>query len=87
MQTAEETFNLEIVTPWGEHLMIEIVPPKPDVRIDPGPYRLLNQRCSYHDCNRLYATAERSNKVYCSQECPEKSKSYRRKLRRAGVAL
>jgi len=31
MPTAEETFNLEIVTPWGERLMIQIVPPKPDL--------------------------------------------------------
>ena len=87
MQTDEESCNLEIVTPWGERLIIEIMPPKAVVPSHPGPYRLLNRRCSYHDCNRLYATAERSNKVYCSQECQEKSKSYRRKLRRAGVAL
>jgi hypothetical protein len=57
MQTADETFNLEIVTPWAERLMIQIAPPKPDVPIHPVPYRLLNRRCSYHDCNRLYATA------------------------------
>jgi hypothetical protein len=50
------------LTPWGERLIIEIMPPKPDVPSHPVPYRLLNRRCSYHDCNRLYATAERSNK-------------------------
>jgi hypothetical protein len=66
--------------------MIQIVPPKPDVRLDPGPYRLLNQRCSYHDCNRLYTIAERRKKIYCSEDCQEKSKSYRRKLERAGLA-
>ena len=59
MQTDEETFNLEIVTPWAERLMIQIAPPKPDVSIHPGPYRLVNQRCSYHGCNRLYTIAER----------------------------
>ena len=51
-----------------------------------GPYRLVNQRCSYHDCNRLYTIAERGSKIYCSAECQEKSKSYRRKLQRAGLA-
>jgi hypothetical protein len=86
MQTADEIFNLEIVTPWAERLMIQIAPPKPDVSIHPGPYRLVNQRCSYHGCNRLYTIAERGSKIYCSAECQEKSKSYRRKLQRAGLA-
>jgi hypothetical protein len=86
MQTADEIFNLEIVTPWAERLMILIAPPKPDVSIHPGPYRLVNQRCSYHGCNRLYPIAERGSKIYCSAECQEKSKSYRRKLERAGLA-
>src|SRR5436309_2406576 len=57
MQTAEGTFHLEIVTPWGERLMIQIVPPKPYLPVHPGPYRLLIQRCSYYDCNRLYTIA------------------------------
>jgi hypothetical protein len=85
MQIAEETFHLEIVTPWGERLMIQIVPPKPYLPVHPGPYRLLIQRCSYHGCNRLYTIAERGSKIYCSAKCQEKSKSYRRKLERAGV--
>jgi hypothetical protein len=69
-------FNLEIVTPWAERLIIQIAPPKPDVPIHPGPYRLVNQRCSYHGCNRLYTIAERGSKIYCSAKCQEKSKSY-----------
>jgi len=85
-QTADEIFNLEIVTPWAERLMIQIAPPKPDVPVHPGPYRLVNQRCSYHGWNRLYTIAERGSKIYCSAECQEKSKSYRRKLERAGLA-
>jgi len=72
MRTDEETFNLEIVTPWREHLMIQVAPLKPDVPIHSGPYRLLNQRCSYHHCNRLYPNAERGTKIYCSTEVPGK---------------
>jgi hypothetical protein len=86
MQTLN-IFILEIVTPWEERLVIEIPPPKPDALVCPGRYRWLNQRCAYHDCNRLYAIAERGNKIYCSKECQEKSKQYRRKLKHAPGAI
>src|SRR5262249_13969569 len=78
-------FRLQFSTPWGERVICQISPPKPDTPIDPGPYHRLEQRCAYYRCNRLDPIRERGNKIYCSEECQEAAKKYRAKLKRAGV--
>jgi hypothetical protein len=68
----------ELVTAWGERIVINIPPPNPDVPLDRGPYFRIEARCGYHECNRLYPMTERT-KLFCSPECQEANKAYRRK--------
>jgi hypothetical protein len=77
----EDSFaTLQVVTPWGERFILKLEPPKPNLPIDLGPHYRVSVRCGWEDCNRLFSLAERGNKLYCSDECREAAKEYRRKL-------
>jgi hypothetical protein len=82
---SDGTFRLEFSAPWGERFRFEVPRPKSNLSIDAGPHHRLEQRCAYYRCNRPYPIAERSNKIYCSDDCQEAAKKYRAKLRAAGV--
>jgi hypothetical protein len=74
----ESTFRLELRTPWGDLIIIEVPPPKPDLPVDPSPHWRVEARCAYHNCNRLYPMTERT-KLFCTPECQEANKTYKRK--------
>jgi hypothetical protein len=81
----EEFTTLEMVSPWGERLILKLIAPKPNLPIDPDPYYFIKDRCAWDDCNRLYSLAERGHRIYCSAECRTLAKRHREKLRRAGL--
>jgi hypothetical protein len=83
----EEFTRLEVVSPWGERLILKLTPPKPNLPIDPDPYYFIKDRCAWEDCNRLFSLSERGSRIYCSDECQEAAKRHRAKLRRAGLTM
>jgi hypothetical protein len=81
----EEFTTLEVMSPWGERLILKLIPPKPNLPIDPDPYYFIKERCAWEDCNRLFSLSERGSRIYCSGECQEAAKRHRAKLRWAGL--
>jgi hypothetical protein len=75
--------TLEVVSPWGERLLLKLSPPKPNLPIDPDPYYFIKERCAWADCNRLFSLSERGSRIYCSDECWKAAKRWREKQRRA----
>jgi hypothetical protein len=80
-----EFATVEVLSPWGERLILKLAPPKQTRPLDFDPYYFIKQRCAWQDCNRLYSLSERGSRLYCSDECQEAAKRYRVKLRHAGV--